>query len=52
MLNTIRKVRDKDYQGVKPLSPAQTIEYYRKKAAGFDELIKNISRMQKKRRTR
>ncbi len=52
MLNTIRKIRDKDYRVVKALSPSRAVEYYRNKAASFDDLIRKLSRQQKKQSTR
>ena len=51
MLNTIRKIRDKDYQVVKTLSPSKAVEYYQNKAASFDDLIRKLSRQQKKQGT-
>ena len=52
MLNTIRKIRDNDYQITKALTSSQIIEYYHRKAAGFDELVKTVSRPQKKQANR
>ena len=48
MLDDIRKIRDEDYRRVKTLTPSQMVEYYRNKDAAFDDLIKHISRRQKK----
>jgi len=48
ILDDIRKIRDEDYRRVKTLTPSQMVEYYRNKAAAFDDLVKHISLRQKK----